>query len=73
MYVKARVFPDSKKESVEQISKDHFKISVCEPAKQNLANRRVTELVATHYKVSVKSVRIINGHRSPSKILSVPD
>ena len=73
MYVKVRVFPDSKKESADQISKDHLKISVREPAKQNLANMRVIELVTTHYKVSVKSVRIVSGHRSPSKILSVPD
>ena len=35
-----------------------------------MANRKVVELVRQHFK-SAGDVRIINGHHSPSKILSV--
>ena len=73
MYIKVRVQAGAKTEKFEVISKDHFKIAVKEPAKQNLANRRVTLLVAMHFKVPAKQVRLISGHRSPSKIFSIPD
>ena len=52
-------------------TRDHFEISVREAAERNLANGRVLELVARHFKLPVGKVRIISGHHSPSKILSV--
>ena len=73
MYVKVRVIAGAKKELVEEVSAGHFKISVKEPAERNLANRRVVELVAAPYKIPPKQARIISGHTSPSKILSIPD
>ena len=73
MYVKVRVQAGVKTERFKVISKDYFTIAVKEPAKQNLANRRVVEMVAAHYKVLPKNVRLVSGHRSPSKILSIPD
>jgi uncharacterized protein YggU (UPF0235/DUF167 family) len=44
---------------------------VREKAERNLANKRVLEIIAEAFNVSVKKVRIINGHQSPSKILAV--
>ena len=73
MYIKVRVHAGSKSETFEQVSDTHFKLSVREAAKQNLANRRIVELIAAHFRVPAKAVRIISGHRSPSKILSIPD
>lgn len=73
MYIKVRVIADAKKESVEHLAPDHFKITVREKAVQNLANRRVIELIAMQFKVPAKQVRLISGHRSPSKILSIPE
>ncbi len=71
MYIKVRVSASSKKESLEQLKTDSFKVSVKEPALRNLANTRVRELVASHFKIAVGKVKIISGHHSPSKILSV--
>lgn len=73
MYIKVRVLAGAKAEKFEAVSKDHFKAAVKEPAKQNLANHRVMELVAMYFKIPAKQVRIISGHRSPSKIFSIPD
>ena len=73
MYIKVRVIAGAKKESAQLVSAGHFKISVKEPAERNMANRRIVELVAAHYKRAAKQVRIISGHTSPSKILSIPD
>lgn len=63
----------AKKERVEELPKGRLKISVKEPAKQNLANRRVRELVATHLRLPVAKVRLLSGHTSPSKIFSVDE
>lgn len=73
MYIKVRVIAGAKKESIEEVSAGYLKISVKEPAERNLANRRIVELVAAHYKIPPKQARIISGHTSPSKILSIPD
>ena len=71
MFIKVSVKAGAKKESFEKISDSHFKIAVKEPAKQNLANIRIRALIATHFKTRLANVRIINGHHSPSKLLSV--
>ena len=70
MYIKVRVLAGSKKEVFKKISDTHFEARVKEKAERNMANRKVVELVRQHFK-SAGDVRIINGHHSPSKILSV--
>lgn len=71
MYIHITVTAGARKESFVQKSEDHFEISVREKAQRNEANARVLELVAGHFKVPKNKVRIINGHRHPSKLLVV--
>jgi uncharacterized protein YggU (UPF0235/DUF167 family) len=71
MYIKVKVIPDAKKEKFEQRSEELFEISVKEKAKQNMANKRIQELVARHFGIMKGDVKIISGHRSPSKIISI--
>ena len=71
MYIKLTVTASANKESFVQKNKDHFTVSVKEPAERNMANARVIELVARHFKLSENKVRIINGHMHRSKLLSV--
>lgn len=73
MYIRVRVAAGVKKEVFEAVSADSFLVSVKDPAEQNMANKRVLELVGEHFGVSPRSIRIISGHHSPSKILSIPD
>jgi uncharacterized protein (TIGR00251 family) len=73
MYCKVKVVPGAKKESFVKKSEDHFNVSVKEPAERNLANKRVLELVAEHFRVPYGKVRLVSGHRSPSKIFRVDD
>lgn len=70
MYIKIRVYAGSKKEEFKKISDTHFEARVKEKAERNMANKKVVELVRRHFK-SAGDVRIISGHHSPSKILSV--
>lgn len=69
MYIKVRVIAGAKKEIIEKISDDNFKISVKEPAERNLANGRILEIFKKSFPNS--SVKIINGHHSPSKMLAI--
>lgn len=71
MYIHAKVIADAKKEDLKKLKKDHFAISVKEPAERNMANKRVVELLANYFKLLPNQVRIINGHQSPSKLLVV--
>ena len=73
MYVKVRVIAGAKQERVEEKDSETLLISVKEPAARNLANARVMELVGEWYKVPTKQVKMVSGHHSPSKIVSLPD
>jgi uncharacterized protein YggU (UPF0235/DUF167 family) len=73
MYVSVRVLAKAKKEMVEELKGGRLKISVKETAERNLANRRVLELVARHFKLPEDKVRLISGHTRPSKIFAVGD
>lgn len=71
MYIKVKVKTNAKKEKIVKKSEDHFDISVKEPAERNLANKKVLELVRNYFKVYNGKVRIVSGHHSPSKIISL--
>ena len=71
MYVKVRVFPGMKKERVTKTAPHTYELVVKAPARQNAANHRVRELMAAAYGVPTGSVRIVTGHRSPSKVLDI--
>lgn len=70
MYIKVRVFAASNKEEFKKISNTHFEVRVKEKAERNMANRKVIELVRKYF-VATGDVRIISGHHSPGKILSI--
>ena len=71
MYIRISVIAGAKREVVKETAADHWDISVKEPAEQNLANRRVLELVRVKY--PNMAVRQVSGHHSPSKIVSVDE
>ncbi len=73
MYIHVKVRAGAGRESLKEKSGDHFEIAVKEKAEHNMANERVLELIAEHFKVSKNKVRIVNGHYHPSKLLIVED
>jgi len=70
-YIHVKVFAGAGKETFKKKSEDYFEISVKQKAERNMANARVLQMVAEYFKVSVSKVRIVNGHRHPSKLLVV--
>lgn len=71
MYIRVKVLAGVKKELVKELGENRLEIHVKEPAEANLANKRVLEIVAERLEVSVKKIKIINGHHHSVKLLSV--
>lgn len=69
MYIKIHIFPGARSEQVKVISSDQIEVYVKEPAKNNRANKRLLEIMHTLY--PHRSIRLISGHTSPHKIVSV--
>ena len=70
MYLKVQVAPESKVPSVAEIADDTLSVAVREKAERGLANRRALELLGAHFGKG-KQVRIVSGHHSCHKIVSV--
>ncbi len=71
MYIKVSVKTGMRKESLLKKSEDSFLVSVKEKAERNMANIRVLELIAMYFEIPKNKVRIIKGHKHPSKIFSI--
>jgi uncharacterized protein YggU (UPF0235/DUF167 family) len=77
MYIKVFVTPGAKRELVEVHPAkkagegETLAISVREPAMGNHANTRVRELIALRVGAPLGKVRILTGHRSRAKMISV--
>ena len=71
MFVHVRAVPGAKKESVTKESDTEFYIEVREKAERNQANRRIMELLGVAFGVKTTQVRMLTGHRSPSKMFSI--
>jgi uncharacterized protein YggU (UPF0235/DUF167 family) len=69
MYLKIKVVPDSRSETIEKKSENEWRICVKVPAENNAANTRVLDIIRQAY--PNQSVRIVSGHHSPSKIVSI--
>ena len=70
MYLKVIVTPGARREFVEGKG-DALVARVREPAERNLANTRVREIIAARFKIPAGKVRILTGHRSRSKMVSI--
>ena len=69
-YIKVFVTPSARRESIESDG-ETLRICVKEPAERNLANTRVREIVAARFSVPVGDVRILTGHRTRGKMVSI--
>lgn len=69
MYIKVKVIAGAKKEKIDKKSEDHYEIWVKEKAENNRANERILAIFRHLYIDMI--IRIVSGHHSPSKILSL--
>ncbi len=71
MYVRVIAHPGAKKERILKESDSEYTISVREKAERNLANKRIVTIIAQELNVEESRVRILSGHRSQRKLISI--
>ncbi len=71
MYIRVHVIPGARKEYVERKDEMTYYIAVKEPRERNMANIRVRELLAQSLGISTSAIKLLTGHRSPTKLFVV--
>lgn len=69
MYIKVTVFPDFKKELIEKIDEENFKMYIREPAERGQANKKVLAVLQKEF--PGKRIRIVNGALSTKKLIEI--
>lgn len=70
MIIKIKVTAHAKHDSIEKTQKG-LNVTVRAKAENNMANDRVRELLAIHFEVPIKMVRIVSGHKTSNKTIEI--
>lgn len=70
MRYSVEVVSSSKKDRIE-ITPKGIRVSVREDAEAGRANTRVKQLLALHFKIPVRAVKIITGMKRPKKVIQI--
>lgn len=70
MLIKVKVVARAKKERVEDFS-GGIKVYVKEPAVEGKANKRLVEVLASHYGIRKKSISIVKGQACREKVIEI--
>ncbi len=73
MYIHVVLTPSAKKEKIEKLTSDHFAVWVKPKPLQNLANKRLIEMLAEYFILPTNKVRIVSGHHSRKKIVTLDE
>ena len=71
MVIQVKARPAAKEEKIIKISEKEFEVWVKEPPIQGRANLAIIKALADYFKVSPVAVRIVSGHTSRLKIITV--
>ncbi|MEA3295589.1 MAG: DUF167 domain-containing protein [Patescibacteria group bacterium] len=71
MLIRVKVFPNSNKREIIEKAENSFEIKVQEKPQNNLANEQVMEILASYFKITENSVKLIKGRKQRSKIFEI--
>ena len=69
MLIRLKVHPDERRDRVEKRAEGSYELWVRAPAERGLANEAALSLLARELGCEAKSLRLVKGSRSPSKIV----
>ena len=73
MYIRIDVTPEAKANTIKRLTSEKFELTVKDKAEHNLANKKALEILADQLKIPVARLRIINGHHTSRKLVSILD
>jgi len=71
MLIKVKCHPSSKKEIINKKDEDAFEVFLKEKPERGGANKRIFEILANYFNISIKKIKLIKGARSSSKIFEI--
>jgi len=71
MRIEVKVIARAKREQVEEISENSYRIKVATPPEKGKANKRVIELLSEELGIKKQNIRIISGETNSRKILEI--
>ncbi|MDP2911476.1 MAG: DUF167 domain-containing protein [Candidatus Omnitrophota bacterium] len=71
MRIVLKVIARAKKEIVEKISENTYRIKVTAPPEKGKANKRVVELLSEELGIKKQDIRIISGATNSRKIIEI--
>lgn len=71
MRIGLKVITRAKKEAVEKMSDNNYRVKVSLAPEKGKANKRVIELLADEFKVSKQDIRIVSGEKNNKKIIEI--
>ena len=69
MYIHLSVKTKQKSEELKLLKENYFEISVKEKPQNNMANKRILDILREYF--DANKIKIINGHKSPKKLILV--
>lgn len=69
IFVQAK--PNSKEQRIEKIDDSHFIVAVRESPIQGRANKAIIKILADYFNAAPSRIKIISGHASRQKIISI--
>lgn len=71
MILKVKVKPNSRKQEIEKINDNDYKINLKSKAEDNKANIELLKLLKKYFKVDSNNINILKGLRSRNKIIEI--
>lgn len=71
MLIKAKVFPNSKREEILKKSEDSFDVKVKEKPLKGQANKAAINLLSVYFKVPKQKIRLVKGSKTRNKIFEL--
>jgi uncharacterized protein (TIGR00251 family) len=71
MYIKVKVFPESKTNEIIKKSEDSFEIKVKQKPVDGKANSQVIELLSLYLKIPQNKIFLVKGHKERNKIFEI--
>jgi len=72
MYINVKVITNTKTAQITQLKPLYYKAKVKSAPEKGRANIELINLLAKHFDCRKSDIRIISGHRSPEKLISIP-
>jgi uncharacterized protein len=71
MRIELRVIAKAKREEVQKISENTYRIKVTAPPEKGKANKRVVELLSEELGIKKQDIRIVSGATNSRKIVEI--